>query len=223
MILMAQTYKEYLEEFATKYADFPMYEPFPEHIWSQGYNTFMVRMPKSVHGLTGDEASYTLQSWWELNVPNRKEMLGALNMWRDGAIRTIYLWSTKPGTGKTGFAVACARDFADSCKGNALIVRIPDFSMLPYAEQSEVIARASEYQAVILDDAHRFRFTIPGQADMWHSLCDRLNRQGTKVIVTANASFNALAHSCGQDLAASWDRIRAGGMEVIEVQGGSLR
>lgn len=220
---MFKNYTDYRSWFDREFGGKPMYEPFTEDQFLQGYDTYRLKVAKRVFGLSPVESRYTLESWYALGVPNRDEIFASMNAWRDGAIRTLYLWSKDPGTGKTGFAAACAKDYAESYRGSTTFLRIPEFSLMPYAEQNEAIFNAGDTDCAVLDDAHRFKFSVPAQADVWHALCDRLLSSRTKLIVTANASFQALSASCGKDLAAAWDRIRAGGMDCIEVQGASLR
>jgi hypothetical protein len=191
-------------------------------LWAAGYKEFSVIRTGRVHGLEPREQEYTLDSWkaW---VNGSGAAVAACQDLVVGAVRTVWLHSRQPGTGKTGLAIATAREFALSGRGDVAVVRMPRLQLADQESRAALFEQIKYCKLLILDDFHRYGWGSSRAADLLHTILDMVYNRRVSVIVTANVSMDGLMSAIDEDFHAAIDRLRDGGCVVEALNGESKR
>lgn len=187
-----------------------------------GNLTGRVRISGAVYGVQGVEHHYSLESWHLRGFEWADEAAQLEKALDSGAVRSAWISSKEPGTGKTGWVISYLKR---RCKWTtrAEIIRIPRCNTTPFAELNTMVVQVQGRDIVVLDDIHRLRFSAEPMQQWFHALADALYIGGKSVIVTANASMAAVAKAAGEEYHASFDRLREGGLMQVKAEGTSKR
>lgn len=181
-----------------------------------------VKVTRKFYGLSDNEAEYSLRSWKSHHFDWATEATKIATDFILGVTGNLWIYSAKPGTGKTGFAIGLGRKMLAK-DSDVAIIRIPEFASVYGTDaKREYLFNQAACRTCILDDFHR-QPTNNYSLDVMHNFIDHGHRQGTRFIVTANISINDFIKGFGEETRAMLDRLNNGGLTQVEAKGDSGR
>lgn len=197
---------------------------------ASGYPDALIKhQARGVRGLIGIEKDYSLGTWYvAVSAANRgpletQQLSAPINNFISGMFRNLFIYSTTPGTGKTGLAISIAKEIQKrDPELIAEIIRMPELSLATYENRQALLDRIQK-GIYILDDIHRFKTSTGFGSDYLWAMINRLMMKSCRIIVTSNLHLAGLQGKVGEDSEATLDRLREGGLFDLELSGFSLR